>query len=186
MNRAFSCSDGNCCDDKLNCHNIESVCKIISRKKRGSKGFKKACIHRKNLIGYYKNKINWQDIKELRIESIKYLRYKKRTSRYMSSFVYRTYFDSLKLTSERFGVQVIEVNPTYTSQRCSCCGWTRKRNRNGKQFKCSHCGFVLDADLNASINVSFDLKPIGKKERLRRINMLGFFWHEETLIDKSL
>lgn len=177
MNTTFSCSDGNCCNDKLNGNDIESVCKIISRKKRGSKAFKRACAHRKNLIGFYKNKINWQSIKELRIEDISKLRYRKRVSRYLNSFVYRTYFESLRLTSEKFGVQVKEVNPTYTSQRCSCCGWTRKRNRNGKQFKCSNCGFVIDADLNASINISLDLKPIGKKERLKRINIKGFFWN---------
>lgn len=177
MNRAFSCSDGNLCDDTLNGHNIESVCKIISRKKKGSKGFDRACKHRKNLIGFYKNKINWQNIKELRIEDISKLRYQKRLNRYMQSFVYRTYFESLEQAAELFGVQVTKVNPTYTSQRCSCCGWTRKKNRKGRQFKCSNCGLTMDADYNASINISLDLKPIGKKERLKRPNIKGFFWH---------
>jgi len=186
MTTAFSCSDGNCCNDKLNGHNIESVCKIIARKKKGSKAFDRACKHRKNLIGYYKNKINWQDTKEIRIEKIRHLRYKKRTSRYMNAFVYRTFFESLSQTAEKLGVQVTEVCPTYTSQRCSSCGWTRKRNRKGKQFKCTSCGFTIDADLNASINISLDLNPIGKKERCKRINMSGFFWHVNSFAVRSL
>ena len=33
-----------------------------------------------------------------------------------------------------------------------------------------------DADLNAAINISLDLKPIGKQERLAQINRKGFYW----------
>lgn len=177
MKTAFTCSDGKFCNRKLNGHNVDSVCRIISRKKKGSKGFERACRHRRNLIGYYKNQLDWQNIKQLRIEDIKYLRFRKRTSRYMSTFVYRTFFDSLVQTCEVLGVQVFKVCPTYTSQRCSRCGWTRKRNRNGKVFKCGKCGYTTDSDFNGSVNISLDLPVISKVERLRRVNMLGFFWH---------
>jgi transposase len=49
-------------------------------------------------------------------------------------------------------------------------------NRKGKQFKCKTCSFECDADLNASINISLDLKPIGKKERQLNLNRTGFYW----------
>ena len=48
-------------------------------------------------------------------------------------------------------IKVVEVNPAYTSQICSCCG--KLGERNVKQFKCDICETVLDADYNASINI---------------------------------
>lgn len=176
MKTAFTTSDNNYSEQALNGHTIESVCKIIARKRRGSKGFKKACKHRKNLIGFYKNQLDWNNIQTIKIENIKNLRYKKRTSRYLSSFVYHEFFEQLRQTAERLGVQVQTVCPTYTSQRCSCCGWTRKSNRNGKRFKCGKCGYTIDADLNGAVNISLDLEPIGKKERQKRLNLTGFYW----------
>ena len=51
------------------------------------------------------------------------------------------------------GILVKYVDPRYTSQKCSRCGFTDKENRNQHQFKCKHCGFKYDADLNAAINI---------------------------------
>ncbi|WP_297216731.1 zinc ribbon domain-containing protein, partial [Thermoplasma sp.] len=45
------------------------------------------------------------------------------------------------------------VNPKYTSQKCSICGYTDKNNRHGSVFRCNNCGFELHADLNASRNI---------------------------------
>jgi IS605 OrfB family transposase len=58
---------------------------------------------------------------------------------------------------------VIEVNPRYTSQRCSRCGFIHKRNRHGLSFSCCNCGFTLNADLNASRNI----EVLGRSEYLR-------------------
>ena len=68
-----------------------------------------------------------------------------------------------------------KVNPTYTSQRCSECGWVRRRNRKGKQFKCGKCGYSHDSDLNAARNISFGLSKVTKKERLMKKNRIGFY-----------
>jgi putative transposase len=48
------------------------------------------------------------------------------------------------------GVEVIAVNPRYTSQTCHCC--LHIGIRSGKSFKCSNkvCGWVGDADANGS------------------------------------
>lgn len=51
------------------------------------------------------------------------------------------------------GFDVIEVDPRYTSQSCSRCGYIHKTNRNRHRFSCGACGYTLDADLNASRNV---------------------------------
>lgn len=59
---------------------------------------------------------------------------------------------------KRGGVQVVFVPPAYTSRTCSRCHHIHpeqgKSFRNGKQFKCGHCSFEHDADLNAAINIA--------------------------------
>lgn len=53
------------------------------------------------------------------------------------------------------GVAFVEVDPAYTSQKCSGCGWVDKRNRRSQSdFKCGRCGFVGHADHNAAINIA--------------------------------
>ena len=50
--------------------------------------------------------------------------------------------------------RLIEVNPAYTSQRCSVCGHTEKENRKTQaRFQCVSCGYVSNADTNAAINI---------------------------------
>ena len=55
-------------------------------------------------------------------------------------------------------VPVIFVPPAYTSQTCSRCGHIHptkgKSYRNGKVFKCGHCGFEHDSDINAANNIA--------------------------------
>jgi transposase len=51
-----------------------------------------------------------------------------------------------------------------------------KRNRKLKKFKCEKCNFIADADLNASINLSLDLEPLGEKKHLSKANRKGFYW----------
>lgn len=53
-----------------------------------------------------------------------------------------------------YGTELIEVNPQYTSQKCSCCGHLHADNRkNQASFKCVKCGLLMNADLNASVNI---------------------------------
>ena len=73
--------------------------------------------------------------------------------------------------------QVNELSPTYTSQRCSVCGWVRKDNRNGKLFKCTSCGYTQDADVNAATNLSLSLPTLSKEVRLKKFNRSGFYWN---------
>jgi putative transposase len=52
------------------------------------------------------------------------------------------------------GVEVIKVNPAYTSQTCHNCLHIHpvkgKSYRSGKTFKCGHCGWKGDADFNGA------------------------------------
>jgi len=50
------------------------------------------------------------------------------------------------------GINVVKVNPYHTSQICSKCGQIGSRSKGF--FVCSHCGYSLNADLNASFNLA--------------------------------
>lgn len=54
------------------------------------------------------------------------------------------------------GVPVYLVDPKYTSQRCSACGHTERRNRrNRAEFCCVACGHASPADYNAALNIEW-------------------------------
>jgi putative transposase len=61
----------------------------------------------------------------------------------------------LAYKAKQAGVAFVEVDPAYTSQTCSGCGWVDKRNRRSQsEFECGRCGFVGHADHNAAINIA--------------------------------
>ncbi|ABA57701.1 transposase [Nitrosococcus oceani ATCC 19707] len=59
----------------------------------------------------------------------------------------------IRYKADTFGMEVIGVDPKYTSQGCSRCGHTEKDNRHQHRFLCKACGYELHADLNASRNI---------------------------------
>ena len=61
----------------------------------------------------------------------------------------------LAYKAKRAGVEFVHVDPAYTSQTCSACGWVDKRNRRCQAvFECGRCRFVGHADHNAAINIA--------------------------------
>ena len=51
-------------------------------------------------------------------------------------------------------VEVLLVNPAYTSQKCSKCKKISKDNRESQsKFVCKSCGYSNNADINAAINI---------------------------------
>jgi len=50
------------------------------------------------------------------------------------------------------GVEVVLVSPAYTSQTCHACN--RIGLRTDKRFKCGHCDWSGDADLNGALNIA--------------------------------
>lgn len=172
----LSCSNGFQSQKNKDEHDLQTISRRLSRKIKGSKAFARAQTHRKNFIHQTINQLNLDGIQEVRLENIKNLRKGRRSSRLLSHWIYPEIVEALESRCLDQGVLVKKVSPTYTSQRCSGCGWTRKSNRKGKQFRCGSCGLTLDSDLNASKNIVFDLRPIGKSERLQNKNRKGFYW----------
>lgn len=60
----------------------------------------------------------------------------------------------LEYKSKSLGKNLLTVNPRYTSQECSNCGHINKLNRKTQsEFNCVKCGFEINADYNAAINI---------------------------------
>ena len=75
-------------------------------------------------------------------------------SKRMNRLISRTYRSIIKAKlarlEEQYGIQIVAVNPAYTSQECSRCHHVSKHNRKSqKDFVCQHCHFSCNADINA-------------------------------------
>lgn len=75
-------------------------------------------------------------------------------SKRMNRLIGRTYRSVVKAKlarlEEQYGIQIVAVNPAYTSQECSRCHHVSKHNRKSqKDFVCRHCHYSCNADVNA-------------------------------------
>lgn len=137
---------------------LEALYQKISRKKQGSKAFKRALTERDNKTNQIINQLPLKRVKTLIVENLKNLRQKTK-KRLKKTFInkmqrwsYRDVLDRLSNLAEEIGFTLIKIDPAYTSQRCSACGVICKSNRRGELYKCA-CGLELDADINASLNI---------------------------------
>lgn len=82
----------------------------------------------------------------------------KENAGYPKRLQHWTYFDlktKIKNKAEEKGIKFEEINPKYTSQRCSKCGNISAENRPSQElFRCTACGYQTNADYNASQNIS--------------------------------
>ncbi len=63
--------------------------------------------------------------------------------------------EQIKWNAEKRGVLATPVNCAYSSQECSICHFTSRKNRPDQQtFCCQVCGFTTHADINGATNVS--------------------------------
>ena len=176
-------SDGQITSNCNHGHSIESIMRKISKRKKGSKGFKKAQDHRKNYINWSIKQLNLDDVKEIGYENVVNIRKGKNTSRLMSAWTFTTIRTAVERRCEEEGVLLSEQGSIYRSQRCSNCGFVHKKNRNKKEFKCTSCGHHLDADLNGALNHEAELNPIPYALMSMKLNMTGFYWLESGLYD---
>ena len=136
---------------------LKELYQRISNKKQGSKNFKDLLAHRDNLINFYVNQIDISDLKTMVIEDLINVKHKselhKKTNNKLQRWSYRKTIDKISRTCEVNGIELVKVSPAYTSQTCSCCGHIDKDSRKLEDFHCVSCGYEIDADINASINI---------------------------------
>lgn len=93
------------------------------------------CIVLENLTGIRRNKRN------------------KTTRKWLGQWAFHQLEHYITYKAHQQGIEVALVDPAYTSQRCSACGYTDRNNRRKGTFACRECGFIANADVNAAINI---------------------------------
>lgn len=176
-------SDGQITPPNKHGHTIETTMEILSRRKKGSKGYKRAQQHRTNVINYSINQLSLKDTMTVGFEDVKNLYNGKNIPTFMRKWVYAEIASKFEDLCIDEGVLLVKQGSAYRSQRCYSCGFVHKSNRKAKAFKCGHCGHMDDADLNGAKNHSLELSsiPFGIS-RLSQASK-GFFWTTEGLFD---
>ncbi|PIE92697.1 transposase [Bacillus fungorum] len=80
-----------------------------------------------------------------------------------------TYFDlqeKIKQQAHQYGMKVVTIDPSYTSKRCSECGYIHKNNRKSQStFECQQCNLKVHADYNAAKNISiYNIEKVIQKQ----------------------
>lgn len=169
------------------------ICTKISKLEKGSKSFKRAQDHRKNIINQAVNilskteNFNFEnDVAEICLEKIRHLGEGKNKSRKLQAFNYADLRYKLERKCQETNVELTETSNAYRSQRCSQCGFVHKKNRlsGGEEFKCLKCGYVADADINSAKNQVANLPELYVFKRYNRnINHTsGFYWLETGIV----
>lgn len=90
------------------------------------------------------------------MESLTNIRKRIKAGKRMRSRLHRWAWRQLQTfveyKAEAAGLQVVYVNPAYTSQTCALCGSLGRRDRH--RFSCPFCGRLAHADLNAGLNIA--------------------------------
>ena len=129
--------------------------KRLGSSKRYRKLTRRIAEHVRNEVGRVLNRLAVRDVRELVVENLDFRggglsRILNRIVSRAGRAAVRTKLADLR---ELAGITVTEVNPAYTSQTCSGCGFTHKTNRAGTSFRCRHCGKTSHADVNAARNI---------------------------------
>ncbi len=80
-------------------------------------------------------------------------RLSRRMNRLVTNAGRRVVEHKLADLTERFGIEIEYINPAYSSQECSACGYVDRKNRAGERFECRWCGKKVHADVNAPRNL---------------------------------
>jgi putative transposase len=166
LNNLFASSTGNLYGRNFK-EPIEKMDKIIVKiaKNRQRQGLKVRSKRYDKLVNklksYIKNEVNRvlnqlikkESPREIVVERLNFQSPKlsKRMNRILSNYGKKVINDKFKRLTEELGIICLEINPAYTSQECSSCGYIDKENRKKQsKFLCLCCGLKLNADINAS------------------------------------
>ncbi|SEP29366.1 transposase, IS605 OrfB family, central region [Halogranum amylolyticum] len=97
------------------------------------------------------------DCTHIVFEQLKGIRERLPYAKAVHKWAFHRLYEYVTYKAESEGLVVKQINPAYTSQRCSKCGFTHEDNRlhtNGQdEFDCLTCGYDVYADYNAAKNI---------------------------------
>ena len=99
------------------------------------------------------------DCTAIAFENLKHIRKRISNASKFQQWAFRELHRHVEYKAEEYGIDVDDVAPAYTSQRCSHgeCGFTHEDNRDGDEFECLKCGKQLHSDYNAARNIGWRL-----------------------------
>ena len=125
-------------------------------KKKVAKIYRKAARQRE----YFLQTLTTRLVKEFDVISIEDLnvagmKKNRRLSKSISDASFSMFFNMLKYKCEWYGKELVKVNRWFpSSKQCYCCGNVKKvLTLNERIYKCQACGFEMDRDLNAALNI---------------------------------
>jgi transposase, IS605 OrfB family, central region len=78
----------------------------------------------------------------------------KRLNRLVQDFGKKYIKQKLERLQQLYGIEIVEINPAYTSQECSSCGYVDKKNRkDAQEFECKVCKNKINAQINGAKNI---------------------------------
>ena len=143
---------------------LRNLSRRVSRKVKGSHNRKKAVkrLARKHLRIQRQRKdhavklarcvvmsndlIAFEDLK------VRNMKRNRRLSKSISDAGWTQFRNWVEYFGKVFGKVTVAVNPAYTSQICSGCGQTVKKDLKVRQHVCG-CGVNMDRDFNAAVNI---------------------------------
>ena len=85
-------------------------------------------------------------------------------------------------SAENLGVKILLIMAHYTSITCCRCNYIDRKSRISRdKFKCTHCKFECDADLNAAINIRWYGLPCIRK--MPMFDYYGNYIHNDSSIN---
>jgi len=79
---------------------------------------------------------------------------KRDNKRRLHSWSFAQLYFFVEYKAQACGIAVVKIDPRHTSQTCSRCGYQHRSNRRSQSlFLCRKCGYCLNADLNAALNI---------------------------------
>ena len=99
------------------------------------------------------------DCTAIAFENLTHIRERISNASKFQQWSFRELQRHVEYKAEEYGIEVDDVGPAYTSQRCSHgeCGFTHEDNRDGDEFECLKCGKELHSDYNAARNIGWRL-----------------------------
>ena len=88
--------------------------------------------------------------------SVKDMQKDKHLSPYIQEQCFYEFIRQMKYKCEWNGIEFVQADRYYPSSKtCSNCGHVKKDLKlKDRKYVCSECGFVIDRDYNAAINLS--------------------------------
>lgn len=131
---------------KLNMRNIEGKISLILHN------------YSKQIVSFAKHKNAFIVFEDLEKPKKSRAKMSKKEQYRLSQFTFKKLSDLVDYKARREGINVLYVEPAFTSKDCSHCGekvdTQRPFNGNFSLFKCNKCGSVLNSDYNASLNIA--------------------------------